>query len=99
MGAVSSVLLFLAGLAQYLGWVRLPEQFALLSHPMVLWASGFMTAVEFFADKMPWVDSLWDAVHTVIRIPAGAALAAAVFGDSGAGTALMAGAAAGQFRR
>jgi hypothetical protein len=41
-----------------------------------------MCFVEFFADKIPAVDSLWDAVHTVIRIPAGAALAASVFGDS-----------------
>jgi hypothetical protein len=40
--------------------------------------------VEFFADKLPWLDSVWDAVHSFIRIPAGAALAAAVFGDSGA---------------
>ena len=39
-----------------------------------------MTLVEFFADKLPWLDSVWDAVHSFIRIPAGAALAAAVFG-------------------
>jgi hypothetical protein len=46
-----------------------------------------MLAVEFFADKLPWVDSLWDAVHTFIRIPAGAALAAGVFGaDAGTWT-------------
>ena len=57
---------------------------------IVLGASGFMTAVEFFADKVPWLDSVWDAVHSFIRIPAGAALAAAVFGDSGAAVALAA---------
>jgi uncharacterized protein DUF4126 len=56
----------------------------------VLGASGFMTAVEFFADKVPWLDSLWDTIHSFIRIPAGAALAAAVFGDSGAAVALAA---------
>ena len=53
-------------------------------------ASGFMAFVEFFADKFPWVDSLWDTVHTFIRIPAGAALAAAVFGDAGAAVAVAA---------
>ena len=46
----------------------------------MLGASGVMLFVEFFADKIPGVDTLWDAVHTLIRIPAGAALAAAVFG-------------------
>ena len=47
----------------------------------MLGASGFMLFVEFFADKIPGVDTLWDTVHTLIRIPAGAALAAAVFGS------------------
>jgi hypothetical protein len=61
-----------------------------LAHPWVLAASGFMFAVEFCADKIPGVDTLWDAVHTFIRIPAGAALAASVFGDSSAATALVA---------
>jgi hypothetical protein len=51
-------------------------------HPWVLSASGFMCFVEFFADKIPGVDSLWDLVHTFIRIPAGAALSASVFGDA-----------------
>jgi hypothetical protein len=53
-----------------------------LSHPLVLAASGFMVLAEFFADKIPGFDSVWDVVHTLIRIPAGAALAASVFGDS-----------------
>jgi len=82
--------LFLIGLAGSLGWVDLPPQLRVLESPLVLAASGFMTFVEFFADKLPWVDSLWDFVHTFIRIPAGAVLAAAVFGDSGAGAALAA---------
>ncbi|MCD6076380.1 MAG: putative rane protein, partial [Ramlibacter sp.] len=51
-----------------------------LQHPGVLVASGFMLFAEFFADKIPFVDSMWDAVHTVIRIPAGAALAAGALG-------------------
>ena len=53
---------------------------------------GFMCFVEFFADKIPGVDSLWDVVHTLVRIPAGAALAASVFGDSSS-AAMMAAAA------
>jgi uncharacterized protein DUF4126 len=82
--------LFCIGAAGFLGWIELPSHLRLLASPIVLAASGFMTFVEFFADKIPWVDSLWDAVHTAIRIPAGAALAAAVFGDSGTATALAA---------
>ena len=72
--------LFLTGLAGTLGWVSLPSGLSLLQHPVVLGASGVMLAIEFFVDKIPGVDTLWDAVHTLIRIPAGAALAAAVFG-------------------
>jgi len=82
--------LFAAGLAGYLGFVELPQHLRVLSHPLVLGASGFMTFVEFFADKLPWIDSLWDMVHGFIRIPAGAALAAAAFGDSGTAVALAA---------
>jgi len=80
------LVLFLLGLAGRMGWMALPADLAILSHPLVLGASGLMLAVEFFADKVPWIDSLWDAVHTFIRIPAGAALAAMVLGD---GTAAM----------
>jgi len=79
--------IFLVGAAGFLGWVELPRGLAILQHPGVLGASGFMVAVEFFADKVPWIDSVWDAVHTVIRIPAGAALAAGVFGATGDGHA------------
>ena len=72
--------LFLTGLAGFLGWVALPPGLHLLQHPVMLGASGLLLFVEFFADKIPGVDTLWDAVHTLIRIPAGAALAASVFG-------------------
>ena len=82
--------LFLVGLAGWLGWIELPIHLRLLAHPLVLGASGFMTFVEFFADKVPWLDSVWDAVHSFIRIPAGAALAAAVFADSGGAVMLAA---------
>src|SRR6478752_1766214 len=82
--------LFIVGAAGYLGWVELPAGLATLAHPLVLAASGFMCFVEFFADKIPGVDSLWDMLHTLIRIPAGAALAASVFGDSSSATMLAA---------
>lgn len=74
--------LFLIGLSGLAGWMDLPPRLVVLAHPLVLGASGFMTLVEFGADKLPWLDSLWDACHTFIRVPAGAALAAAVFGAS-----------------
>lgn len=76
------LVLFLIGMAGYAGWVDLPENLSVLAHPAVLGASALMATVEFGADKLPWLDSLWDTVHTFIRIPAGAALAAAVFGAS-----------------
>lgn len=72
--------LLVVGLVGYAGWVELPPGLQVLAHPWVIGAATLMFAVEFFADKIPAVDSLWDAVHTFIRIPAGAALAAGVFG-------------------
>ena len=74
--------LFIVGAAGYAGWFEIPEHLRVLSHPLVLGASGFMVAAEFLADKIPGFDSVWDLVHTLIRIPAGAALAASVFRDS-----------------
>ena len=81
---------FLTGLAGSLGWVPLPSGLSVLQHPAMLWASGGLLLVEFVADKVPWVDSLWDTVHTVIRIPAGAALAYGVFGGDQATWATVA---------
>jgi hypothetical protein len=75
---------FITGLAGWVGWVSLPSGLQVLQHPLVLGASGLMLAVEFCADKIPGLDTLWDAVHTFIRIPAGMALAAAVFGGDSA---------------
>ena len=72
--------LFLTGIAGFMGWVDLPAGLKLLQHPAMLWASGLMLFVEFFVDKIPGLDTLWDTIHTLIRIPAGAALAASVFG-------------------
>ncbi len=85
------LVVFLFGLLARLGWWELPQHLTLLAHPLVLGASGFMAIVELFADKLPWLDTLWDGLNTFVRIPAGAALAAAVFGDSGAAAALAAG--------
>jgi hypothetical protein len=80
--------LLVTGLVGYAGWVELPGGLAILQHPWVLIASGLMFLVEFVADKVPGVDTVWDAIQTFIRIPAGAALAAGVFGgmDSAAWT-------------
>ena len=82
---------FFTGLAGALGWVVLPAGLQVLQSPLVLGAAGLMMAVEFFADKIPGVDSLWDVLHTLVRIPAGAALAASVFGGDQAGWATAAG--------
>ncbi len=71
---------FFTGAAGALGWVDLPSGLHLLESPWLLGASGVMLFVEFFVDKIPGLDSVWDALHTLIRIPAGAVLAAAVFG-------------------
>ena len=81
---------FLTGLAGYLGWVPLPPGLQPLSHELVLGAAGLMLVLEFVADKIPGLDTLWDLVHTVIRVPAGAALAAAVVGGDSASWALVA---------
>jgi hypothetical protein len=81
---------FLTGLAGHLGWVPLPAGLQVLQQPLLLWASGVMLLVEFAADKIPLVDSAWDALHTVIRIPAGAALAMGVFGGDHAQWAILA---------
>ena len=78
------LVVFITGMAGMLGWIPLPSGLSVLQHPAMLAGSGFMLFVEFFADKIPGVDSLWDMVHTVIRVPAGAALAAGVFGADSA---------------
>ena len=72
---------FVLGLAARLGYLELPAGLAILSHGYVIAATGFLLAVEFLADKVPGIDSAWDAAHTFIRIPAGALLAAGVAGD------------------
>jgi Domain of unknown function (DUF4126) len=78
------LVVFLTGLAGFMGFIPLPSGLSILQHPAMLMGSGFMVFVEFFADKIPGLDSLWDVVHTVIRVPAGAALAGGVFGADSA---------------
>lgn len=79
---------FLTGLAGWLQWVTLPPGLQVLQQPLVLGAAGAMVVVEFITDKVPALDSLWDAVHTFIRIPAGAALATAALAGAFGGDAL-----------
>ena len=69
------------GIGAATGNINLPQPLQVLQDPMVLSAAGIMYAVEFFADKTPGVDTGWDTIHTFIRIPAGAMLAAASVGD------------------
>lgn len=83
--------MFLVGMMGVAGWIALPPGLAVLQSPVVLIASGCMLLVEFFADKVPWLDSAWDAVHAFIRVPAGAVLAAGVFGADNATMAVVAG--------
>lgn len=77
------VVLFLVGMAGYLGWIVLPAHLEVLANPIVLGTSGTLAVAEFVADKIPVFDSLWDAIHTFIRIPAGALLAAGSVGGLG----------------
>lgn len=74
--------LFVMGLIVRFQVVELPAAFDILGHPWVLAASWIMLAAEFFADKLPGFDSIWDAFHTFIRIPAGAILAGAAVGPA-----------------
>ncbi|CAN5338823.1 DUF4126 domain-containing protein [soil metagenome] len=73
---------FLAGVLAHFGMFELPSGLAVLTHPWVVGTSGVLMVGEFCADKIPAFDSVWDAVHTFIRIPAGALLAAGSFGHA-----------------
>ncbi len=69
------------GMLNNMGHITLPEELQVVGDPLVLMAAGSMYFIEFFADKIPGVDTGWDTLHTFIRIPAGAALAAGTVGD------------------
>ena len=80
---------FGVGLAGFFGWLDLPQALEVTASPWVLGVSGVLAIAEFFADKIPGVDSGWDLAHTLLRVPAGAFLAAATMspdGDLGIGT-------------
>ena len=79
------------GIAGTSGYIDLPPTLEVVQDPMVILAAGFMYCVEFFADKTPIVDTGWDALHTFIRIPAGAMLAAGAVGDVSPALAVAAG--------
>ena len=70
------------GLASRYGWVALPEQFRIFDNEWIIGIAAFLYVVEFVADKIPWVDSLWDSVHTLIRPVGGALIAVATLGDA-----------------
>ena len=74
------------GLASRYGWVSLPDQYRVFDNDLIIGAALTMYAIEFFADKIPWVDSIWDAVHTVIRPLGGALIAVQTLGDASPAT-------------
>lgn len=71
------------GIMSNTGYVDLPADLQIVGDPLVIAAAGLMYGVEFFADKVPGVDTGWDTLHTFVRIPAGALLAAGAIGDVG----------------
>ncbi len=79
------------GLMGASGGMTLPPDLQVLANPLVIGAAGLMYCTEFFADKVPGVDTGWDAIHTFIRIPAGAMLAAGAVGDVGPALEIAAG--------
>jgi hypothetical protein len=83
--------LFFLGVVHHAGAAVLPQGLVVLAHPAVMAASGVLFATEFFADKVPGFDTLWDALHTFVRIPAGALLAAFAVAADDPGYALAAG--------
>ena len=89
--------IFFLGVLQHTGTLELPPDLALLAHPAVMVVSGLLFLAEFLADKIPGFDSLWDAVHTFIRIPGGALLAAAAVSQGDPSLALAAGLLGGVF--
>jgi hypothetical protein len=75
------LVVFMAGVLSYFGYLQLPISLAMLQNPLVIGAAGLMAFAELIADKIPAFDSLWDSFQTFIRIPAGALLAAFAMGD------------------
>lgn len=74
------LVVFALGVLARFGFFTPPGDLAWLAHPWITGVAGLLMFLEFFADKIPGVDTLWDAIHTFIRVPAGATLAAAAIG-------------------
>lgn len=97
LAALSGVRVYLTvlgvGLAGLAGWVELPSALQVATSPWVLGTAGALTIVEFLADKIPGVDSGWDLLHTLLRVPVGAFLAGAAMGTEGdiSGTGIVLG--------
>ena len=70
------------GLASRYGWVSLPPQFQMFNNDLVIGAAIVLYVIEFFADKIPYVDTLWDMLHTVIRPVGGALIAVTTLGEA-----------------
>ena len=89
----------LVGIAGHWGWIALPPGLQVLASPLVMGCAAVLALIEFLADKIPLVDSAWDALHTLIRIPAGAALVAGLLsgwaGDHGEAWTVVAALAGG----
>jgi hypothetical protein len=83
--------LFFLGVIHHVGAATLPASLDVLGHPVVMAVSGALFAIEFFVDKIPGFDTLWDAVHTFVRVPAGGLLAAYAVSADDPGLALAAG--------
>ena len=79
------------GVLGHFDYITLPAGLKVLEHPWVIGSAGFMLAMEFLVDKIPGLDSLWDSIHTFIRIPAGALLAAGATGDELTAMTMVAG--------
>lgn len=96
-GVRAYLTVFGVGIAALLGWMPLPETMAVVTSPWVLGTAGALAVVEFVADKIPGVDSAWDLLNTLARVPAGAFLASAALsadGEWGLAAAAVGGAAA-----
>ncbi|MFT3807705.1 DUF4126 domain-containing protein [Arenimonas sp.] len=94
LAALSGVRAYLTvlgvGLAGLMGWIELPPGLEVATSPWVLGTAGALTVIEFFADKIPGVDSGWDLLNTLLRVPVGAFLAAATLSPDGQlGTAAL----------
>ena len=79
------------GLTSRYGWVTLPEQYRVFDSDLIIGAALTMYVIEFFADKIPWVDSVWDAMHTVIRPLGGALIAIQTLGEASPATEALIG--------